>query len=253
MRILVEVLRGAERRADLSEVGVIMPAFNEERNVGRVVERALAVGVGRVVCVDDASTDSTGAILDSYSSRPSMDVIHHEVNQGKQAGVKHGLVRALNYPELRLFAMLDADMQNDPADLPRLAAPLGRCDVVIASRNRNDMPPGQRLSNGLAHAVYRVVGGVAVHDVQAGYRVYTREVAEYIAGRLGAGGGYTLEHTTLALFGRLARERGRDFRIGEVPVRCPYGQTKSHIRLRDYLQLAKASVRCALVIGRMQR
>jgi glycosyltransferase involved in cell wall biosynthesis len=253
MRVLVDVLRGVERSADLSEVGVVMPAFNEEGNVGQVVERALAVGVGRVVCVDDASTDSTGAILDGYGSRPTVEVIHHEVNQGKQAGVRHGLIRALSYPELRLFATLDADMQNDPADLPRLTAPLDRCDVVIAYRIRDDMPPPQQLSNALVNAVYRLVGAVDIHDVQAGYRVYTREVAEYIAAHLETSGGYTLEHTTLVLFGRLALERGRDFRIGEVPVRCPYGHTKSHIRLRDNLQLAKASFTCALALARMRR
>ena len=52
---------------------------------------------------------------------------------------------------------------------------------------------------------------------------------------------------------RYAEEMGRDFRIGEVPVRCPYGHTKSHIRLRDNLQLAKASFTCALALARMMR
>ena len=253
MGITVQVLPHAGRCEDLSDTAVVFPAYNEERRVSEAVETALGVGVGRVVCVNDCSTDGTPAILDSWRNDPRVDVIHHAVNQGKQAAVKHGLLRALEHKELLRFATLDADMQDNPAELPRMAAPVGKWDVVNALRSRDEMPAARQVANFLANFPYHALARVRIRDLQAGYRVYTREVAEYLARHLTVAGGYTLEHTTMVLFGELAARRRAPFRIAEVPVPYSYGGAKSHIRLKDNVQLTAASVLCAWRLARTLR
>jgi len=248
--IIVQALRGTDRCEDLSDTAVVFPAYNEEGRVSEAVETALGVGVGRVVCVNDCSTDGTPAILDSWRKDRRVDVIHHAVNQGKQAAVKHGLLRALEHRGLSRFATLDADMQDNPAELPRMAAPVGEWDVVNALRSRDEMPAARQVANFLANFPYHALARVRIRDLQAGYRVYSREVAEYLACNLTAAGGYTLEHTTMVLFGELAARRRRPFRIAEVPVPYSYGGATSHIRFGDNVQLTAASVRCAWRLAR---
>ena len=253
MKIIVQDLPGSERCEDLSDTVVVIPAYNEERRVAETIQTALRAGAGRVVCVNDGSRDRTREILDECDKDPAVDVIHHEVNQGKQAAVKHGLLRALERAGMRRFATPDADMQQSPAELPRLVAPVGEWDVVISLRGRGDMPPARRLANSLANLPYRLIAGVPIRDVQAGFRVYTRDVAEYIAHNLRAEGGYTLEHTTMLLFAELAVKWGRPFRIAEIAVPYTYQGARSSIRIRDNIQLTRASIGCAWRVARALR
>jgi len=254
MRILVEHVPVGEREKNVARVGVVFPAYNEEEHVAEAVEAALKVGVGHVVVVNDRSRDATGAIIDRLAAAdPRVEVIHHEVNQGKQAAVKHGLEAMVRHPDAEVVAVLDADMQDDPAVVPDLSPLVGRYDLVIGYRYRGDMPFMRRLANSLANVPYRLVAGIRIHDVQSGYRVYTREVAAHLARNLTVEGRYTLEHTSLLLFGKLANERGRDFRISETPVPYTYEGAKSSIRLRDNLQLTWATIYHAVALAWLQR
>jgi glycosyltransferase involved in cell wall biosynthesis len=254
MRISADVIEIPTPRKDLTDLAVVFPAYNEEANVARAIEAALAMEVGRVVCVDDCSFDRTGEIIESYRDNPTVKPVHHEINQGKQAAVKHGLQTALAHSGLQRFATLDADMQDDPAQLPRVAAPVGTCDMVSTFRSRSEMPMHRRIANALANAPYRFLAGLNIHDVQAGYRVYTRPVAAYLARHLAVRGGYTLEHTTMELFGKLALRWKRPFRIGEVRVPYAYeDDAKSHIGMRDNFQLTRAAARCAWHLARLTR
>jgi dolichol-phosphate mannosyltransferase len=237
----------------MERVAVVFPAYNEEAHLEEAVRAALAVGAGRVVCVDDCSRDATPEIVDRLAREPPLEALHHEVNQGKQAAVKHGLEAVAARAGVEVVAVLDADMQDDPALLPGLCHHLPDYDVVIGHRGRGDMPPHRRLANLLANAPYRFLAGIAVHDIQSGYRVYTAEVAAYLADHLSPEGGYTFEHTSMLLFGRLAAERGRDFRIAEVPIPYTYAEAQSSIRLKDNLALTWASLYHARALGRLRR
>ncbi len=252
MRILVSQPRPLPPARDLSGVAVVLPAYNEERNVGRTVERALAAGVGCVVCVNDCSRDGTGAVLDRLAEDERVIACHHAVNRGKQAAVKTGLRTALQQPEAEVFALMDADMQNDPAMLPTLVPYVGDYDALIGVRDRADMPWHRRMANALANLPYRILAGVAVNDVQSGWRLYSRPVAEYLAAHLSETGRYALEHSSMLLFGALARQRGRDFRIAEATVSCPYEGVDSSIRMRDNVQLTWATIYHALALARLR-
>lgn len=253
MRILVDQLAPGGREENMGRVAVVFPAYNEERHVAEAVQAALGAGAQRVVCINDGSADATGSIIDRLSADPRVQAIRHEVNQGKQAAVKHGLQAAVRHEDCQAFAVLAADMQDDPALLPGLCHQVGPYDLVIGYRSRDDMPGIRRLANTLANVPYRWVAGIALHDIQSGYRIYTREVAEYLAEYLAVKGRYTIEHTSMLLCGRLAAERGRDFRIAEMPVPYSYEGTKSSIRLKDNIQLTWASLYHAATIAWLQR
>ena len=235
----------------MDQVAVVFPAYNEETHVADAVHAALAAGVGRVVCVNDCSSDATGPVINRLAADPRVAAVHHEMNQGKQAAVKHGLQDALGRPDLSIIAVLDADMQDDPRLLPALCHHVGSYDLVIGCRGRGVMPAIRRLSNSLANLPYQMIACVRIHDVQSGYRVYSREVAQYLAHHLAVRGGYTLEHTSMLLFGKLARRWGRDFRIAEVEIPYTYEGAKSSIRPKDNLQLTWAAIRHAAALARL--
>ena len=204
--------------------------------------------------VDDCSTDATGSVIDGLAAEDvAVEALHHKVNQGKQAAVKHGLQRIVEQPELGAIAVLDADMQNDPALLPGLSAHVGAYDLVIGARNHQGMPMVRRMANRLANSPYRLLAGTDIHDVQSGYRVYTRDVAAHLAEELAEGGGYTLEHTSMLIFGRLANRWARDFLIAEVDVPSWYEGAASTIRPWDNCQLTAATVYHALALADIRR
>jgi glycosyltransferase involved in cell wall biosynthesis len=237
----------------MDRVGVVLPAYNEERHLEQVVRAALGVGIGHVVVVNDCSTDSTPEILDRLARDERVEALHHGVNQGKQAAVKHGLQVIVNRSDISAVAVLDADMQTDPALLAGLCRHVGAYDIVIGRRSQVEMPFIRRLANALANAPYQILAGLPVHDIQSGFRLYTREVAAYLAEHLPETGRYSLEHTAILLVGRLAAERGREYRIAEVEVPCPYGRAESSIRLRDNLQLTRVSLAYAYRLSRLRR
>ncbi|NLW50059.1 MAG: glycosyltransferase family 2 protein [Candidatus Brocadiaceae bacterium] len=253
MRIRVEQRTGQRAERAMAHVAAVFPAYNEERHLARCVEAALACGLGLVVVVNDGSTDSTGAILDRLACDPRVQAVHHEVNLGKQAGVVHGLQAAARHTHWNAVAVLDADMQNDPALLPRLCGLIGPYDLVVGRRHQDHMPAVRRAANLLASAPYALLAGVPIGDVQSGYRVYSRETAAYLARHLPEAGRYAFEHSSMLLFARLARARRRDFRIAEVPVPCSYEDAPSRIRLCDKLQLTWATVYHAAAIARLRR
>jgi glycosyltransferase involved in cell wall biosynthesis len=251
MRILVRQPAPVPPARDMARVAVVLPAYNEERHIAEAVHRSLAAGAGLVVGVDDCSGDSTGAILERLAADPRVLACRHAVNGGKQAAVKTGLRAALAHPEAAVFALVDADMQNDPIVLPALVPYVGPYDAVIGVRDRAEMPRHRRMANSLANLPYRLLAGVAVSDVQSGLRLYSRTVVEWLVENLSDTGRYTLEHGTMLLFGALARRRGRDLCIAEVRVPCTYGGASSTIRMRDNVQLVRATIHHALALARL--
>ena len=251
MKVLVSQAQPLPPAQDMARVGIVLPAFNEERRVAQVVQRSLEIGAGHVVCVNDCSRDRTGAIIDGLAG-PRMEALHHPVNRGKQAAVKTGLRAALAHPDVSVIALIDADMQNDPAILPGLVPLIGPYDMVIGVRNRGDMPPHRRLANSLANLPYRLLAGIAISDVQSGCRLYRRPVAECLVQELTDTGRYTLEHTTMLLFGKLAQQWRRDFLIAEVQVPYTYEGAVSSIRMRDNVQLTCAAIYHALALARLR-
>ncbi len=124
-------------------IAALLPAYNEEVSIGSVVLRTKQYA-DRVVVVDDGSSDHTAEV----AALAGAEVIRHKVNQGKGAALRTGFA-SLNGDSV--IVTIDTDGQHDPADIPRLVAPIlsGEADMVNGSRyingNKKDTPLYRRL------------------------------------------------------------------------------------------------------------
>lgn len=122
-------------------LSIIIPAYNEEATIGAVIEKVLSIdAVLEIVAVDDGSTDSTGSILDGLSKGQNgkVRVIHSPANRGKGSAIRAAI------PHIRgeVVIIQDADLEYDPEDMLRVAAPIraGSAQVVYGSRILSENP-----------------------------------------------------------------------------------------------------------------
>ena len=113
---------------------MVVPAFNEVATIEAALRQLRRIPLRlEVIAVDDASTDGTGAILDRLAAEGLVQrVIHHAANRGKGAAFRSGIAVATG----QVIVPQDADLEYDPAELPRLLGPIrdGRADAVYGSR-----------------------------------------------------------------------------------------------------------------------
>lgn len=191
-----------------------IPAYNEERTIAPVVLKTMKHADKVIVC-DDGSTDLTGEI----ARRMGAEVLTHEKNKGKGEALKTLFRRALE-SGADIIVTLDADLQHDPDEIPKLLAPLlrGEADVAIGSRfvagAKTDMPSYRLLGTKIINWLSRRRINAPVKDVQSGYRAYTRRAAE-IALEAEAKG-YGIEQEQLSLVVRAG------LKVVEVPVTIRY-------------------------------
>ena len=115
-------------------LSVVVPAYNEAATVEAALRRVRDVPLRvEIIVVNDASTDGTREILDQLARDGLVDqVIHHDRNRGKGAGIRSGIAAATG----DALVVQDADLEYDPADLPALLQPIssGKADAVYGSR-----------------------------------------------------------------------------------------------------------------------
>jgi glycosyltransferase involved in cell wall biosynthesis len=157
----------------------LIAAFNEETHIADVV-RGTAPNVSRVIVIDDGSTDATS----SKAREAGATVISHERNLGKGCAIRTGLsqVLAQGYSHV-LF--LDADLQHDPREIPRLIerAQSGTGDFVIGEREfrKDAMPAARYYANVVGSAALSQFIGARVMDSQSGFRLIRSDLLRGIA------------------------------------------------------------------------
>ena len=190
-----------------------IPAYNEERSIAKVVLRTRQK-VGRVVVVDDGSTDSTGEISEALGAT----VIRHRKNLGYGAALRTGFktARELNATAM---VMLDADGQHDPEEIPLLLKKIEEgFDVVIGSRLRGKVriPRYRRYGISILNFAMRRAH-IDVTDSQSGYRAYSRKALAHI---------HPTEEGMSAGVQILLQARTGGLKVCEVPVKCDYSVDK---------------------------
>lgn len=202
---------GAPGSAAKGPIVALIPAFNEETTIAKVVIKT-AKQVDEVVVCDDGSTDDTGLIAGALGAL----VIRHNRNLGKGDALRSLVAEARRRGALAAVT-LDGDDQHDPAEIPKVLAPIlaGRADVVIGARSMQfpDMPMDRALGNRVIDAATGAAAGAAVTDTQSGFRAYSRLALEKIEF---TGRGMTVESQTIIE----AVQAG--LRIEQVPVSTRY-------------------------------
>ena len=164
------------------EISIIVPAFNEAENV-LPLAREVAAAMEKqprsfeLVFVDDASTDATWAkIQQAHQLDPRVRGLRHKSNSGQTAALWSG-IEATTSP---ILATLDADLQNDPADLPKLLEKLAEADFVSGMRlNRQDNFV-RRASSQIARQARKAILKADVRDTGCALRVFKRTALEGI-------------------------------------------------------------------------
>jgi glycosyltransferase involved in cell wall biosynthesis len=149
-------------------VSVVMPAFNEQEAIGRVVAGVTRVkDITEVLVVDDGSTDETAARAALAGAR----VIRHPYNKGNGAAVKTGIREAKG----DLILLMDADGQHDPEEIGRLLEPMAVHDMVIGARSARDQTFVRALGNACFRALASWLTGRPIPDLTSGFRAARRE------------------------------------------------------------------------------
>lgn len=159
-------------------MSVVIPAHDEAGNIGALVDEVLAVVpaalLGEVVVVDDRSADATADEVRAAMARDGrVRLVRHARNAGQSAALRSG-VGAARFP---LIGTLDGDGQNDPADLPRLAAlwTPGGPHLVGGVRAARADTTSKRLASRAANAIRRWYLRDDCPDTGCGIKVFDRE------------------------------------------------------------------------------
>ena len=204
---------GAWKEASDVVVSVLVPAYNEGPTVARVFERLAAVPLRlEVIAVDDGSSDDTGLQLDVLSAAGRIHkVIHHGVNRGKGAAIRTAIAAATG----DVIVVQDADLEYDPAELPRLLGPIldGRADAVYGSRflggPHRVLLFWHSVGNSMLTLLSNMLTDLNLTDMETCYKMVRADLAKGL--RLKSDRfGFEPEITA-----RLARARAR---IYEVPI-----------------------------------
>lgn len=164
------------------DVSIIAPVYNEEENVDMLCE-ALDAALSKldrsyeVVLVDDGSSDSTWPKLKTNADKyPYLTVLRLRRNFGQTAAMSAGFHASRG----KVVITIDADLQNDPEDIPKLLARIDAgADVVSGWRkDRKDTFINRRLPSILANALISKITGVFLHDYGCTLKAYRREVVE---------------------------------------------------------------------------
>jgi len=161
-------------------LSLVIPCFNESDNIAQMYHQISAIrpelerrGGFELVLVDDGSSDGTGALLLTEAARdPRLVIVRFEKNAGQSAALAAGLARARG----DVVVTLDADLQNDPADIPSLLAALADADVVSGVRAKRHDSWIRRVSSRIANATRRAVLGDSITDIGCSLKAYRREV-----------------------------------------------------------------------------
>jgi glycosyltransferase involved in cell wall biosynthesis len=157
------------------KVSFLIPAYDEARTIGEVLDRIAALDLeAEVIVVDDGSTDATAAIAEEKGA-----FVIRQPNRGKGAAIRAAIPHATG----DIAVIQDADMEYDPADVPELIEPIvrGVADVVFGSRLSGGRP--QRaylfwhlLGNRFLSLLTNVLFNTTLSDMETGYKAFRIDV-----------------------------------------------------------------------------
>lgn len=247
---------------------IVIPAYNEEKTITEVIEKCKQLtanslqptvgsceppAVGRIIVVDDGSSDDTARVARAAGAL----VLSHPINRGLGAALATGIEGALRMQNEAIVVTLDADGQHDPAEIIKVVEPIikGEAEVVIGSRFlsapvviasggsraegrsasggqssatmgsprptaggarddiNNIVPFSRRIANTVGNIVTYLLFGIRVTDSQSGFRAFSCEAAKKIR----------IRTNTMEVSSEIIREiKLHNLRFREVPIAAIY-------------------------------
>jgi len=207
---------------------VIVPTYNEQRNVGPLLERVAKTGIPLdLLFVDDNSPDGTGALLDDFAARmPNLQVLHRSRKEGIGAAHQAGLAWAIEHG-YECVVTMDCDLTHSPEDIPLLLKASESADVVVGSRylRAGSLSEWNLVRKSLtltAHVLTELVLGVG-YDCTGAFRVYRMDRLPEQIFSIVRSKSYSFFFESLYVL------HCNGARIAEVPINLPartYGSSK---------------------------
>lgn len=200
---------------NVPQLSIVIPAYNEAESLPVLLQQIQDVlkkhdYTAEVIFVNDGSTDGTDEVLEQIASEQNSDnlqviVIHFRRNRGKAAGLMAGFAASQG----EVVITMDADLQDDPTEIPKMLDQLrnGKYDVVSGWKYPRKDPLEKRVFSFVFNRVTDLFTGVKLHDMNCGFKAYRAEVVKelHIYGDL---------HRYIPI---LCAQAG--YRIGEVKVK----------------------------------
>lgn len=194
------------------KLSVVIPVFNEERTIQRVLARVAALPIPKeIIIVDDASTDGTRQFLQQYECACDVHVIFKPQNEGKGAALRTGFRRVTG----NVVVVQDADLEYDPRDILPVIEPIvcDEADVVYGSRflgaEVRDRSLVHRLGNRVLTTASNLTTGLQLTDMETCYKAFRRDVIR----------SFEIEQPRFGFEPEVtAKIARRKFRVTEVPI-----------------------------------
>jgi dolichol-phosphate mannosyltransferase len=207
------------------EISVVVPVYNEEGNLPVLIPKLVEVlkGLGlsyEMIFVDDGSSDGSRKILKEVATQyPFLRVLRLRENRG----ISTALVAGMKEARGKKIVTLDSDLQNDPADIPRLLEYLDRYDMATGWRQKREDTWLKKISSKIGNAVRNRLSGETIQDSACTLRAFKKECVKEIPVFNGM-------HRFLSTLVKMG-----GYRIIEVPVSHHprrFGKSKYNIRNR---------------------
>jgi dolichol-phosphate mannosyltransferase len=201
------------------DILIVVPTYNERENLPLLAAGVLKHDGCRMLVVDDASQDGTGAVADQLvREHPGrVEVMHRTGPRGLGRSYVDGLLHALKQETADFICQMDADLSHNPDYLPDLVAAAATHDLVIGSRYLNGVsvvnwPLHRIFLSAFGNQYIRLITSLSTSDCTSGFRCWRREALARlpIAGMVSDGYAFLVE--------MLYNAKQRGLRIGEVPI-----------------------------------
>jgi glycosyltransferase involved in cell wall biosynthesis len=159
------------------DISVVVPVYNEEKNLPLLIPQLVEIlqPLGKsyeMIFVDDGSTDKSRKIVKEMASQyPGIRMVGFKRNCGETAAGAAGLKEARG----EIVITIDADLQNDPKDIPTMLDYLKEYDMVTGWRQKRDDPWIKRVTSKIANKIRNGLSGEVIQDSGCTFRAYKRE------------------------------------------------------------------------------
>ncbi len=157
------------------DISIVIPVYNEVDNIESLGHSIISAMQGQnyeVILVNDGSTDGSTEILNAWCAKhPNFRTIHFKKNAGQTAAMDAGFKHAMG----KYVVSMDADLQNDPADIPKLLEGLNTYDMVCGWRQKRNDPWIKRISSKVANFIRNKLSQEDIKDTGCSLKAYRRQ------------------------------------------------------------------------------